>query len=101
MADLRPDCFDRLVDVVAHRPILATPANAVDEVGDDLAAARRVDDFRMKLKAEEVFAPVFDRGLVGILRDRHRFEAVGQFREFVAVGIPDLERFGKALEQGT
>ena len=52
VADLRADFFDGLVDVVAHRPILAASANAVDEVGDDLLAARRVHHLGMKLQAE-------------------------------------------------
>ena len=46
LADLRADGLDRLVNVVAHRPVLAAAADAVDEVGDDLPAARRVDDLR-------------------------------------------------------
>ena len=33
LADLRADDSDRVIDVAAHRPALATVANAVDEVG--------------------------------------------------------------------
>ena len=54
LADLRADGLDRLVDVVAHRPVLAAAADAVDEVGEDLAPARRVDHFRVELQAEHL-----------------------------------------------
>ena len=32
LADLRANFFNRLIDVIAHRPILAAAANAVDEI---------------------------------------------------------------------
>ncbi len=99
LADLRADFLDGLVDVVAHRPAFAAAADAVDEIGNDLAAARRVDDFGMELQAEEFPRAVFDGGVFGIFRDGDGFEAVGDFRELVAVGIPDLQRLRQLGEQ--
>ena len=79
LADLRADFLDGLVDVIAHRPVLAAAADAVDEVGDDFLAARRVGDFGMKLQAEKFPRAVFDRGVFGIFRDGDGFEAVREF----------------------
>jgi hypothetical protein len=70
----------------------------VDEVGNDLLAARRVDDFGMELQAEEFLRAVFNRRVFGIFRDGDGLEASGDFRELVAVRIPDLQlgrQFGK------
>ena len=63
LADLRADRLDGLLDVVAHRPVLAAAADAVDEVGEDLPPARRVDHFRMKLQAEHLLRAVLDGGV--------------------------------------
>ena len=97
LADLRADLLDGLVDVTAHRPVLAAAADVVDEVGDDFPAARRVGHFGMKLQAEHFARAIFDRREFGILRDRDGFEAVGNFRELVAVRIPDLQRLRAVL----
>jgi hypothetical protein len=59
-AHLRADFGDGLVNVIAHRPVFAAAADAVDEVGDDFLPARRVDDFGMKLQAEHFPRPVFN-----------------------------------------
>ncbi len=71
----------------------------MDEIGNDFLAARRVDDFGMKLQAEKSFSPVFNRGEFGIFRDGDRLEAVGDFRELVAMRIPDLQRARQFGEQ--
>ncbi len=71
----------------------------VDEIGDDFPAARRVDDFGMKLQAEKFPRAIFNGRVFGIFRDGDRLEAVRQFRELVAVRIPDLQRFGQIGEQ--
>ena len=62
-------------------------------------AARRVDDFGMELQAEKFLRAVFNRGVFGIFRDGDGFETVGNFRELVAVGIPDLQRLRQFGEQ--
>ena len=92
LADLRADFLDGLLDVIAHRPAFAAAADAVDEIGDDFPAARRVDDFGMKLQAEKFLLAVFNRGELGVFRDGDGLETIGNFRELVAMGIPDLER---------
>ena len=97
-ADLRADFLDGLFDVIAHRPVLAAAADAVDEVGDDFPAARRVDDFGMELQAEQFPRAVLNGGEFGVLRDGDGFEAARQFRELVAVRIPDLQRFRQIRE---
>ena len=64
LADLRADFLDGLLDVIAHRPVLAAAADAVDEIGNDFPAARRVDDFGMKLQAEKFPRAVLDGGVI-------------------------------------
>ena len=71
----------------------------VDEIGDDFPAARRVDDFGMELQAEKFPGAIFDGRVFGIFRDGDRLEPVRQFRELVAVRIPDLQRFRQPAEQ--
>ena len=99
LADLRADFLHGLLDVIAHRPVFAAAADAVDEIGIHLAPARRVDDFGMELQAEEFPLAVFNRRVFGILRGRHGLEAARKFRELVAVRIPDLQRLGQSGEQ--
>src|ERR1019366_9495792 len=41
-ANLGADGLDRLVSIVAHRPVSAAAADAVDEAGEDLPPLRRV-----------------------------------------------------------
>ena len=100
-ADLRADFRDRLLEVVAHGPVTAAAADAVDEVAVDLAAARRVDDFRMKLQTVGIRRAVFDGCVIRISRRGHRNKSLRQTGEFVPVRIPDLERLGHVLEQRT
>ncbi len=100
LADLRADFFHRLVDVVAHRPVLAAAADPVDEIGQDLASARRVDDLGMELESEEPLLAILDGGVVGVVGRRHHGKALGQAREFVAMRVPDLQGGGQSLEQG-
>ncbi len=100
LADLRADFLDRLLDVVAHRPVLAAAADAVDEVGEDLPPARRVDHLGMKLQAEESSA----RGARWRRKSEFSVTAtglkpVGQLRQLVAVRIPDLQRLRQLGEQ--
>ncbi len=95
-ADLRADGLDRLVNVVAHRPVPAAAADAVDEVGQNLAPARRVDHFGVELQAEHACGAVLDGRVSGVLRDGHRLEARRQLRQLVAVRIPDLQRLRAA-----
>src|SRR5262249_25694185 len=59
-ANLRLDVFDRLLDVVAHRPVLAAAADIVDKIGQDLAPVWRVRYFRVELQAEHPCVQIFD-----------------------------------------
>src|SRR5690606_15744844 len=52
VADLRAYALDRLVDEGAGRPVGRAAADAEQEVGDDLVAARRVRDLGVELHAE-------------------------------------------------
>jgi hypothetical protein len=99
-ADLLADFVDGVVDVVVHGPVAAAAADAVDEVADDFSAAGCVDDFGVELEAVEFLCAVFDGGVVGVFGDGDGFEAGGEFGEFVAVGVPDLEGFGQCEEEG-
>ena len=98
-ADLPPDFGDGLLDVIAHRPAFAAAADLVDEIGQDFLAARRVDDFGMELQAEQFLRAVLDGGERRVLGDGDRLEAARQFRELVAVRIPDLELRRQSAEE--
>jgi len=98
-AHLFADVVHRLVDVIEHRPVLAAAADVMDKIGDDLAAPWRVRHLGMKLQAEDFPGAVFQHGVLGILRDRDGLEAVWNFRQLIAVGIPDLEGFGQVREE--
>ena len=100
LAHLGADCLDRLVDVIAHRPVLAAAADVVDEIGDDLPAVGRVHHFGMKLQAEHLALAVLDGGEVRILGHGHRFEAFGKLGQLVAVRVPDLESLRKVRKEG-
>src|SRR5208282_2860263 len=88
---LLADFLDGLLDVIAHRPAFAAAADFVDEVGNDFVPARRVDDFGMELQAEQFLRAVLNGREWRVLRDGDGFEAARQFRELVAVRVPDLE----------
>src|SRR4051812_48491909 len=83
--DLLANRVHRRLNVIQHRPFAAAAANAVDEVADDLRAARRVDDFGMKLQPKEFQAPILERRVARILRDGYRFEPSRKLRELVAM----------------
>ncbi len=100
LADLAADLFDSLFDVMPHRPMSSAPANLVDKIGDDFPAARRVGNFGMKLEAEKFPGAIFNRREFGIFRHGNRLEMARQFRELVAVRIPDLQLPGQIFEQG-
>ena len=94
------DFLDGPFHVIPHRPVFATTTNAVDKIGDDFPAARRVDDFGMKLQAEKFPRAVFNGGVFGVFGDGDRFEIARQFRELVAVRIPDLQDCGRLRTAG-
>ena len=59
VADLRANFLDGLVNVIAHRPVFAAAADAVDEVGDDFPAARRVRRLRDGIAGRKISARGF------------------------------------------
>ena len=58
-----------------------------------------MNDFGMELEAEIFLARFSMAAYSGILRGGDRFETIGQLGEFVAVGIPNLERLRQFGEQ--
>ena len=54
----------------------------------------------MKLQAEHLAGAVLDGRVSGVLRDGDRLETARQFRQLVAVRIPDLQFPGQIGEQG-
>ncbi len=99
-AHLRLDFLHRLIDVMAHGPVLAAAADAMDEIGNDLAAVRRVGDFGMELQAEKFAVAVLDGGELRIVGGGDGFEAVRRSDQFVPVRIPDLQGVGQIGEEG-
>ena len=61
IADLSADTFTGVRDEGAHRPIHGTTADVIDEILQDLAAARGVCYLRVKLQAVEPALRIFNR----------------------------------------
>src|ERR1035438_7676808 len=92
---------DAKVNIVAHRPVPAAAADAVDEAGEDFAPLRRVHHFRVKLQAEHPSGAVLNGGVGGVLCDGDRFEASRQLRQLVPMRVPHLHGLRQAGEEGT
>ncbi len=71
----------------------------IDEILDDLAPARGVRDFRMKLQPVEPRLRIFDRGVGRILGGGGRAKALRQRRHLVPVAVPDIELFADPGEK--
>ena len=80
---------DGLLDEVAHRPGAGALADLVEEVLEDLLAARRVGDFGVELHAVERPGLVPRGGVGAGGRGRQRDEIGGQVVDLVAVAHPD------------
>ena len=91
LAGLSANFLNSLIDVIAHGPLAAATADFADEVRDDFFTLRRVNHFRMKLKAVKAGLGVFDCSKAGVFRGGNCLEAVRQHGQFVAVGIPNLQ----------
>jgi hypothetical protein len=98
-AGLGLDFLHRLVGEMAHGPVPAAAADAVDEIGDDFAPARRVGHFRVKLQPVKIPGGVFNGGELRVVRGGHGLEAFGHPGQFVPVRIPDLQVVGQAGKQ--
>ena len=94
LTDLRADVLNGLINVAAHGPLAAAATNLVDEIAENGFALWCVHHFGVKLQSEKFALPVFHRGVRRIFRDRYGLETFGQFREFITVGIPNLQAFG-------
>src|SRR4051812_22614964 len=86
-------------DEILGRPVLFGPTDADEEVADHVHAALRMENLRVKLDAVKTTLGVLDRGERGILGRAHRFETGREFRDLVAVGIPDAQVARQALEE--
>ena len=93
------DGLHGVLDVVLGGPVLARAADAEEEVADHVDAALGVEDLGVKLDAVEVALLVLDDGELGVFRGADGGVAGGQLDEAVAVGVPDLELLGQALEE--
>src|SRR5205085_5729151 len=85
----------------AHRPVHFAAANLVDEIGENILAARRVDDLGMELQAVEFFLRLLHHGVGRVVRLADRAEALGQLGDLVAVAVPDVEDVGEIVEEGS
>ena len=97
--DFSPDLLDRAVNERTHRPVPSAPADAVNEVGDDLLAVRCVMHFGMKLDAVQLARFVGDGGVGRVITAPDAGETIGQQRHLIAVTHPDLLEPVHAREQ--
>jgi hypothetical protein len=102
VADLRADLGDLGRAELGHRPVAGETADMAREIGDELRAVRRVDDFRVEL--HRIITP----RVIGDHRERRAgagrdgAEAGGERRHLVAMAHPDLMRLAfapQAIEQ--
>src|SRR2546427_4376455 len=81
--------------VTGSRRILAAPQEVSEDVGRELG----VLDLRMELQSEQGPVAVPHRLNVAVLRAREGHEVFGELRDFVVVGLPDLEPIREPFEQ--
>src|SRR5438093_46279 len=96
----RPIIFRLRSGSVTPRTFLKNTRD-MDEIANDLGTTRGVDHFRMKLQPKEFAAPILQRRVTGIFRDRHRPEPRGDVGELIAVRIPHLQLRRQRREQWT
>ena len=100
IADLLLDFAAGAIDEGFHRPIGFAAADAVHKVGQNLAAAWCVDHFGMELQAVDVALGVADDRVWRVFGFSKRTEAGGEFGDFVAVAVPDIQCCRKFVEEG-
>src|SRR2546427_507130 len=74
---------------------LAEPQEVPEDVGPELG----VLNLRMELQSEQRPVAVPHRLDVAVLRARESHEVLGELRDFVVVGLPDLESIREPFEQ--
>ena len=98
VADLLADAEDGVGDEVAGGPVAAAAADAEEEVLEELLAVGRVHDLGVELEAEEA-AVVGHDGVGGVVGVGDGVEAGRELCDAVAVGHPDGDRGGEAVEE--
>ena len=97
-ANLRAHFGTGLLNERAHRPIHVAATDAIDEILQNLPAARGVRDLGMKLDAVELLFRLLDGREWRVVGVTDGTEATREFCQFVAMGIPDVHgvaQFGK------
>ena len=87
-SDLRADPRRRLLDERRHRPVAGAAADPVGEVPQNLEAAFRVNDFRVKQNRVQQPRRIRHRGHRRVRARRHHLEPVGGRRDEIAVTRP-------------
>ena len=88
------------LDERAHRPIHRAVADVIDEILQDLFAARRVRDFGMKLQAVKLSrcgSSTAAKGEPSVRADGAK--TLRQRGHFVAMAVPDIELRAESVEQ--
>ncbi len=93
VADLLADLRDLGLAVGGHGPVAGEAADAMDEVGDKLAAVGRVDHLGVELGAVEPALFVGDDREGRAVADGDDLEAGRKSGDLVAVAHPDLVAF--------
>ena len=100
--DLRADVGDLGRAIFGHRPVAGQAADVADEIGEQLAAVRRVDDLGVEHQAEEAALLVGGDRIGRAFGRGDDAEAFGQRLDPVAMAHPDLvglARLPEAVEQ--
>ena len=100
LADLGADTVNGMRDEVPRGPIGLHPADAKQEVPDDVDAALSMENLGMELDAVEPAAAVLDNRVRRVLGGASGLEARGQPGELVAVRVPDAQLAREPGEQG-
>jgi hypothetical protein len=98
VAHLGADFGDLGLAEFGHRPVAGAAADMTHEIGDQLAAVGRVDDFGMELGAVVLLFVIGDDGEGGAVGDRDDAETRGELGDLVTMAHPHLMALARCPE---
>src|SRR5690606_26254507 len=101
IAHFRPNAVETLLDEVGGRPLSLAAADVVEEVFDELGAARSVMNLGVELEPVEPTLGVAHRGVGTIDASRQGSEAGRESLDAVSVAHPYFHRRVQPVKQGS